>query len=681
MLCSFLARLGSRAHHNGAARTRRKTVVFVVAACLGACDQESEPPELSVRTDQLSVVGTYADYTMAPGSKAQQMSATYTITENPSGPAAAYFLSTFFYFTDAAGNTPTFTNTNGSQDAVAGYIGLQPYASVRNGSALVFSVFGPTSSGTYADGTPCEEGADGGIGRSCILARELAANAPYVMKVQHTGNGVFNGYVNGTLFATITVPSARAVGNFVNQFMEPYLGASDCHTAAYFKATLGVPVFSPAISLQKSMHAAVGHCANSTVTAAPDGLSHSFEIGTPAPALGISLLAKANGSFVAAASTAQGCGGGALVASSASFGTCASLFEIDRGGGNVTLQTENGLRIRCTSTGSVLADQTSPSATWLKSVGSDGLVTYASGTRYLGVTGTSVNCSGTSVTDARRFVRTSATYRIRNAWLGGYLLETGAGRVAYGADTPHSIAALWTLEPFGYHQVRIKSLKSGLHLNNEGDPVDASGNFVAVTSAVGDGWNSAAWTRQPAGDSTYRLQNLWQPTKFLHVEQQLGYPTLGPAGAGWVSAQWQFDANTPTPNLALLATASGSTQASTAQGFAKARDGVVDGFPNDPNREWASNGQRAGAFLKYTWSSARTVRFVVLSDRINPNDQVLSGTLSFSDGTSVAVGALPNDGSPLGVSFPARTVTWATFTVGSVSAATASVGLAEFEVH
>src|SRR5262249_40167731 len=153
------------------------------------------------------------------------------------------------------------TNTNGHQDALAAYIGLQPYSSVRGGSALVFSVFGPTSAGSFADGTPCASGADGGVGRSCILARSYAANTPYVMKVQHMGGGVFNAYVNGALFASITVPGTAGIGNFVNQFLEPYLGAADCSTAAYFKATLGVPVFSPAIALQMSTHEASGnHC-------------------------------------------------------------------------------------------------------------------------------------------------------------------------------------------------------------------------------------------------------------------------------------------------------------------------------------------------------------------------------------------------------------------------------------
>jgi len=42
---------------------------------------------------------------------------------------------------------------------------------------------------------------------------------------------------------------------------------------------------------------------------------------------------------------------------------------------------------------------------------------------------------------------------------------------------------------------------------------------------------------------------------------------------------------------------------------------------------------------------------VVLYDRPNATDQITGGTLTFSDGSSVAVGSLANDGSPVTVAF------------------------------
>jgi hypothetical protein len=55
--------------------------------------------------------------------------------------------------------------------------------------------------------------------------------------------------------------------------------------------------------------------------------------------------------------------------------------------------------------------------------------------------------------------------------------------------------------------------------------------------------------------------------------------------------------------------------------------------------------QKVGAWLKLTWGDAYTVNQVVLHDRPNSNDQITSATLSFSDGSSVTVGTLANNGA------------------------------------
>jgi hypothetical protein len=133
-------------------------------------------------------------------------------------------------------------------------------------------------------------------------------------------------------------------------------------------------------------------------------------------------------------------------------------------------------------------------------------------------------------------------------------------------------------------------------------------------------------------------------------------------------------------NLALSATATASTQAG-GQEASKIRDGFTDGYPTDFSHEWASVGQGAGAWAQLTWGSAQTVSSATLFDRPNADDNVLSGTLTFSDGSSVAVGALTNSGAGVTVSFAARSVTWVRFTVNSVSANTYNVGLAELEVR
>jgi hypothetical protein len=60
---------------------------------------------------------------------------------------------------------------------------------------------------------------------------------------------------------------------------------------------------------------------------------------------------------------------------------------------------------------------------------------------------------------------------------------------------------------------------------------------------------------------------------------------------------------------------------------------------------------------------------------------VVSGTLTFSDGSSVPVGKLQNDGQAgTVVTFPPRTVRWVQFTVGAVRPGTENAGLGEIEV-
>jgi LmbE family N-acetylglucosaminyl deacetylase len=134
-----------------------------------------------------------------------------------------------------------------------------------------------------------------------------------------------------------------------------------------------------------------------------------------------------------------------------------------------------------------------------------------------------------------------------------------------------------------------------------------------------------------------------------------------------------------SPNLATIATVSVSSENdATQQQGVKAIDGILDGSPGDYTKEWATLGQLAGAWIQLTWSIPVTTGQVVLYDRPNLTDNVTAGTLSFSDGSTVSVGALPNNGSPLAVSFTPRTVTWMKFTVNS--AVGQNIGLAELAV-
>jgi hypothetical protein len=130
-----------------------------------------------------------------------------------------------------------------------------------------------------------------------------------------------------------------------------------------------------------------------------------------------------------------------------------------------------------------------------------------------------------------------------------------------------------------------------------------------------------------------------------------------------------------------VATATASSQnTSTSQLASSAIDGVISGYPNDVTAEWATEGGGVGSWLLLTWATSYTLDHVVLYDRPNLNDQITSGTLTFSDATSVSFGSLPNDASSgLTVSFPAKITTSLKMTVTGVSSTTVNVGLAEIQ--
>ena len=135
-------------------------------------------------------------------------------------------------------------------------------------------------------------------------------------------------------------------------------------------------------------------------------------------------------------------------------------------------------------------------------------------------------------------------------------------------------------------------------------------------------------------------------------------------------------------NIAPQATVAASSQnTSTGQLASRAVDGIADGTPGDAMREWATLGERAGAWIRLSWSTPYRIDRVVLYDRPNLDDQVLAGTLSFSDGSSIPVGTLSNGGAPVELRFAARSVTSLTFTITSASATTLNIGLAEIRAY
>jgi len=125
-----------------------------------------------------------------------------------------------------------------------------------------------------------------------------------------------------------------------------------------------------------------------------------------------------------------------------------------------------------------------------------------------------------------------------------------------------------------------------------------------------------------------------------------------------------------------------SAKPSTSNGRGEnAIDAVADGAPGFPNNEWNVKPGTPEAWIKLTWTQSIKAKRILLYDCPNPRDQVLAGKLKFSDGSSLDVGELPNDGkTPADITFPEKEITWVRFDVTKTSPTTKSAGLSEFGV-
>jgi LmbE family N-acetylglucosaminyl deacetylase len=174
------------------------------------------------------------------------------------------------------------------------------------------------------------------------------------------------------------------------------------------------------------------------------------------------------------------------------------------------------------------------------------------------------------------------------------------------------------------------------------------------------------------------------------ITPEIGMPpnvAATPPGRGLPKPETTGGAAATTPaaaivrgNIAPTATVSASSERPPAQTARKAVDNMAGGYPAQPDREWSTAGETGGAWIELQWKTTHVVNHVRLHDRPNPDDHVLSGTLTFSNGPPISVGALSNDGTGVDIEFPPRAVRWVRFTINSASAATANAGLAELLV-
>ena len=299
-------------------------------------------------------------------------------------------------------------------------------------------------------------------------------------------------------------------------------------------------------------------------------------------------------------------------------------------------------------------------------VASDASDAYAAAHRltgYMGypVTGQAVNVSGTSLTRKTAAFQTYADYD-------------------WSAVVPDYAARGWL-----NHQVTVATSGPTV-IAFAGDDQVVNAGFPVTLDATGStatGTLAYAWTQ--TGGTAVALSSTTSSR-----------PTFVPATSGSYAFQVRVTSGsssaTDTVNVSVNSSTSGNvarlagvgvtaSSAATAQPAARVVDGVASGYPADYTKEWATVGGGVGSWVKLTWPQPVHVDRVVLFDRPNTDDQVQGGVLTFSDGSTVDVGALDNAGGATSVAFSPRVTSSIQFTVRQVAATTANVGLAEFEVY
>lgn len=134
-------------------------------------------------------------------------------------------------------------------------------------------------------------------------------------------------------------------------------------------------------------------------------------------------------------------------------------------------------------------------------------------------------------------------------------------------------------------------------------------------------------------------------------------------------------------NIAPKAKVTASSESDAEHSAQKAVDGLI-GIEN--KGEWASaSGQTSwGAidypWIKLEWKTPQSINKIILYDRPISQSHIAGGTLYFSDGTSIFVNQIPNNGVAKAVNFPSKKVTWVKFETTDGDGL--NIGLSEIEV-
>lgn len=102
--------------------------------------------------------------------------------------------------------------------------------------------------------------------------------------------------------------------------------------------------------------------------------------------------------------------------------------------------------------------------------------------------------------------------------------------------------------------------------------------------------------------------------------------------------------------------------------------------------EWVSNSKLDARgrvypypWVQLDWDNTVCINKIILYDRANKNTHTAAGTLCFSDGSSIVVNTIPNDGVPKVVEFSPKRVDWVRFQ--ATDGEGKNLGLSEIEVY
>jgi len=279
--------------------------------------------------------------------------------------------------------------------------------------------------------------------------------------------------------------------------------------------------------------------------------------------------------------------------------------------------------------------------------------------------GGTISGSGPSVVFTPPRVTTTVTYTVNVTVRDGYggMTEGSTSVTVQPGNTPPVISSGPTATPSSITDLQTSQL-AVTATDDDGDPLTYA-------------WSASGGTVSGAGPTAVFTPPRVKSTRTYTVSVTVR------DGKGGSTKKSVTITVARSSNLARnAAVAVSSENVSTGQLGVKAVDGVVDGtggVPGDPAKEWATLRQLSGAWITLTWGTPQTVKRVILNDRPNLTDRVRAGTLLFSDGSTISVSILPNNGADLVVDFSPRTVTWVKFTI--TKAVGSNIGLAEFQVY